>query len=306
MKTIALGKSGLAVPAIVVGCMRINGLDIKQAEEYIEGAIEMGANHFDHADIYGRGDCETLFGKAVAALGRRREELVIQSKCSIIPGKMYDCSKEHILESVDQILKRLNTEYLDMLLLHRPDALMEPEEVAAAFDRLEADGKVRHFGVSNHNPLQIQLLKKCVKQDIQANQLQLSVTNSNMIRAGIEVNMDTEGAVCRDGSVLDFCRLNDITIQAWSPFQYGFFKGVFLGSEEYPELNVVIDRIAASYDVSSTAIATAWILRHPANMQMIAGTTKLSRLKEICEASEIKLTRAEWYEIYLAGGHILP
>lgn len=230
---INLGKTGLQVPAVAVGCMRMNDLSQGEAERFLSGALDMDAVFFDHADIYGAGKCEEMFGKFLQANPGKRDKLFLQSKCSIIPGKMYDCSSEHILEAADGILKRLNTDYLDVLLLHRPDALVEPEEVAEAFDKLETAGKVRYFGVSNHKPSQIQLLKKYVKQDIAANQLQLSIPNSNMITNGMEVNMLTDGAADRDGSVLDFCRLNDITIQTWSPFQYGFFEGVFLGNDKF-------------------------------------------------------------------------
>jgi predicted oxidoreductase len=219
---------------------------------------------------------------------------------------MFDFSKEHILSSVDGILKRLKTDYLDILLLHRPDALVEPEEVAEAFDQLEQSGKVRHFGVSNQKPMQIQLLQKYVKQPIVANQLQLSITNATMISNGIEVNMLTDHSVDRDGSILDFCRLNDITIQPWSPFQYGFFEGVFLGNDKFPELNKTIDRIAEKYGVSNTTIAMAWLLRHPAKMQPVTGTMNYKRLEEICKASELYLTREEWYKIYTSAGNRLP
>lgn len=215
-------------------------------------------------------------------------------------------SYEHIINSVDGILNRLDTDYIDMLLLHRPDALMQPEEVARAFDELYEKGKVKYFGVSNIKPMQIELLKKYIRQDIQANQLQLSITNSQMIRNGLEVNMFTEGSLDRDGSVLDYCRLNDITIQAWSPFQYGFFEGVFLGNEKFDNLNRTIDEIAAKYNVSSTSTAAAWILRHPANMQMISGTMNLKRIDEIIKGADIELTREEWYKIYLSAGNMLP
>lgn len=223
MKTIKLGTSTLEVPVIAVGCMRINSLDKAGAERFVQTALEEGANFFDHADIYGGGSCEEIFADAIHMNPEIREKIILQSKCGIRQGS-FDFSKEHILSSVDGILKRLNTEYLDVLLLHRPDALVEPEEVAEAFDQLHTAGKVRHFGVSNQNPMQIQLLQKYVKQPIVANQLQLSITNTTMISAGINVNMENEAAVNRDGSVLDFCRLNDITIQPWSPFQYGFFE----------------------------------------------------------------------------------
>jgi predicted oxidoreductase len=305
VRTIKLGSSSLEVPVIAVGCMRINSLDKTQAETFVQTALDLGANFFDHADIYGAGDCEEIFADAIHMNDDVREKIILQSKCGIRKG-MFDFSKEHILHSVDGILKRLRTDYLDTLLLHRPDALVEPEEVAEAFDILESSGKVRHFGVSNQNPMQIQLLRKSVKQPLVANQLQLSITNATMISSGINVNMENEAAVNRDGSVLDYCRLNDITIQPWSPFQYGFFEGVFLGSDKFPELNQTIDEIAKKYEVSNTTIATAWLLRHPAKMQPVIGTMNLERLQDCCKASDIYLTREEWYEIYRAAGNVLP
>ena len=235
-----------------------------------------------------------------------REKMILQSKCGIRPGVAFDFSKEHILSSVDNSLKRLKTNYLDVLLLHRPDTLAEPEEVADAFQILYESGKVRHFGVSNQNPMQIQLLQKYVKQPLVANQLQFSITNANMITQGLHVNMPDEGAVNRDGSVLDFCRLHDITIQPWSPFQYGFFEGVFLGNEKFPKLNAKIDELAAKYEVSNTTVVMAWLLRHPAKMQPVTGTMNINRLKDCIKATEINLSREEWYEIYLAAGNILP
>lgn len=233
MRTIKLGTSSLEVPVVAVGCMRINSLDKPAAERFVQTALEEGANFFDHADIYGGGACEEIFAEAIHMTSDVREKIILQSKCGIRQGS-FDFSKEHILASVDGSLKRLKTDYLDVLLLHRPDALVEPEEVAEAFELLESSGKVRHFGVSNQNPMQIQLLKKHVKQPLVANQLQLSITNATMISSGINVNMENDAAVNRDGSVLDFCRLHDITIQPWSPFQYGFFEGVFLGSDKFP------------------------------------------------------------------------
>jgi predicted oxidoreductase len=306
VRTIHLGKSELKVPVMAVGCMRIKGLEMQEVERFVHTAMDLGANFFDHADVYGDGACEEIFAEAIHMSSAVRENILLQSKCGIRRGVSFDFSKDHILKSVDGILKRLRTEYLDVLLLHRPDALMEPEEVAEAFDILEISGKVRHFGVSNQNPMQIQLLKKCVKQPIVANQLQLSITNANMISQGLHVNMLDDRAVNRDGSVLDFCRLNDITIQPWSPFQYGFFEGVFLGNEKFPKLNAKIDEIAARYGVTGTTIAMAWLLRHPAKMQPVTGTTNVERLKECARAAEVHLTHTEWYEIYLAAGNILP
>lgn len=305
MKKINLGNSSLQVPNIAVGCMRINRIDPQKAEAFLQKSLELDANFFDHADIYGRGECERIFADAIHMSPHVREKIILQSKCGIRPG-MFDFSKEHILTSVDGILKRLKTDYLDVLLLHRPDALVEPEEVAEAFDELEASGKVRHFGVSNQKPMQIMLLQKFVKQPIIANQLQLSITNATMIGNGLEVNMLTDNAIDRDGSILDYCRVHNITIQPWSPFQYGFFEGVFLDNDKFSKLNEIINQIAEKYSVSNTTIAIAWLLRHPANMQPVIGTMNQNRLEEICKASDIYLTREEWYQIYISGGNKLP
>lgn len=305
MKYLTLGNSSLTVPALALGCMRLTGLSKTEAEQFIRTSMELDVNFFDHADIYGGGECEVLFSEAIQMNSTIREQMIIQSKCGIRPG-MFDFSKEHILNSVDGILKRLKTDYLDVLLLHRPDALVEPEEVAEAFTTLEQAGKVKYFGVSNQNPMQIELLKKYVKQPIVANQLQLSITNATMITNGFNVNMLNDSAVVRDGSILDYCRLNDITIQPWSPFQYGFFEGVFLDNDKFPELNQKINEIAAKYNVENTTIAVAWLLRHPANMQPIIGTMNMDRLKACVKATDIELTREEWYGILRAAGNILP
>ena len=305
MRTIRLGTSELEVPVIAVGCMRINQLQPKEAEQFVQTALDLGANFFDHADIYGGGACEEIFADAIHMNNRVREKVILQSKCGIREGR-YDFSKEHILNSVDGILRRLRTDYLDVLLLHRPDALVEPQEVAEAFDILYSTGKVRCFGVSNHKPMQIELLKKYVRQPILANQLQLSIMHAHMISNGMNVNMDVPAAYDRDGSVLDYCRLNEITIQPWSPFLYGFFEGVFVGNEKFPTLNAKMDEIATRYGVTKTTLAIAWLLRHPAKMQPVVGTTNLQRLEDCVKAAEVNLTREEWYEIYLAAGNTLP
>lgn len=305
MRTIQLGSSPLEVPVIAVGCMRINALEKSEAERFVQTALDEGATFFDHADIYGGGCCEEIFADAIGMNSAVREKITLQSKCGIREG-MFDFSKEHILASVEGILKRLKTDYLDVLLLHRPDTLVEPEEVAEAFDELETSGKVRYFGVSNQHPHQIDLLKRYVKQPLVANQLQLSITNATMISSGFNVNMENAEAVNRDGYILDYCRLNDITIQPWSPFQYGFFEGVFLDNEKFPELNAKIDEVAEEHGVSNTTIAIAWLLRHPAKMQPVTGTTNIQRLKDCCKASEVSLSREQWYGIYRAAGNVLP
>jgi predicted oxidoreductase len=303
MKTLNLGMSGLEVPAIAVGCMRINTITKADADTFVKSALDLGAVFFDNAAVYGDGACEEIFSAALK--GIRREEIIIQTKCGI-RKEAFDFSKEHILESADQSLKRLRTDYIDVFLLHRPDILVEPEEVAEAFGILQSTGKVRYFGVSNQNPGQIELLKKYVKQPLVANQLQFSIAHAGMASEGLHVNMLDNSAVNRNGGILDYCRLHDITVQPWSPFQYGFFDGVFLGSPKFPELNAKIDEIAKKYNVSNTTIALAWILRHPAKMQPVTGTMNPKRLADCVTATEITLTRDEWYAIYLAAGNELP
>ena len=303
MYQIEFGKSGIKVPTVAVGCMRISDMSEKEVSSFIDTSLSHGANFFDHADIYGAGKSEEVFGKALTPL--MREKIFIQTKCGIRKGQ-FDFSYEHIVNSVDGSLKRLGTEYIDVLLLHRPDALAEPDEVAEAFDYLKASGKVRHFGVSNQNPYQMQLLQSSLDMPLCANQLQFSIMHTPMIQSGINVNMYNDSGVNRDGGVLDFCRLNKITIQPWSPMQYGFFEGCFIDNEKFPELNKKLEEIGNKYGVSKTTTAFAWILRHPAKMQPVTGTTNLNRLADCLKATEILITREEWYEIYRAAGNILP
>ncbi|WP_278529862.1 aldo/keto reductase [Enterococcus asini] len=304
MKQVNLGPNEIGVPAVVLGCMRIT--EAENPVAVIETAMENGINFFDHADIYGGGKCEEIFAKAFKETQYKREDIFLQSKCGIVPGVMYDFSKEHIIKSVEDSLKRLNVEYLDSLLLHRPDTLMEPEEVAAAFDQLAADGKVKYFGVSNQYSRQIELLQKYLRQPLIINQLQFGVMHTGMVDFGLHVNMTDPRSVDHDDGVLEFSRMNDMTIQAWSPYQYGFFEGVFVDNDKFPELNKVLQEMADKYHTTKTGIASAWILRHPANMQVIAGTMNLGRIEEIAKASEVVLSREDWYGIYLAAGNDLP
>lgn len=305
MKRINIANGEISASEISLGCMRISSLSKNEAATLINTALEEGINFYDHADIYGGGKSEEVFAEAIDMNPSIREKFILQTKCGIRKG-YFDFSKEHILNSVDGSLKRLKTDYVDTLLLHRPDTLMEPEEVAEAFSELHRSGKVKQFGVSNQNPMQIELLNKYLDQKIVINQLQLSITNTGMIDSGLNVNMKIDPSIDRDGSILEYCRLKDINIQAWSPFQYGFFEGVFLNNDKFPELNKKIDEIAEIKGVTNSAIATAWILRHPAKIQTVVGTTNQDRLKDICKASNIELTRQEWYEIYRAAGNKLP
>jgi len=305
MKKITIGNSTIESSQIILGCMRIDKMTVEELSNHVDIAMKEGITLFDHADIYGNGYCEELFGKMLSSRKGLREKIQIQSKASIRNG-YYDLSKEHILTSVDGILQRLGTDYLDIFLLHRPDTLMEPEEVAEAFNILESSGKVRNFGVSNFNSMQIELLQSYIQQPLIANQMQFSIMNAGMVSSGIQANTLFEGSLDRTGSILEYCRLKNITLQAWSPFQYGFFEGVFIDHDQFPELNTVLGRIAEEKGVSKSAIAVAWILRHTAKIQTIVGTTNPERLKDICKATNVELSREEWYEIYQAAGNRLP
>ncbi|MBQ3861943.1 MAG: aldo/keto reductase, partial [Clostridia bacterium] len=290
--------AGVNASRVAQGCMRIGGMSAEDIDRLIRHDLDLGINFFDHADIYGGGSCETKFGDFLRANPAMRDRMVIQSKCGIKPGS-YDFSKEHILRQAEQSLSRLGTDHLDFLLLHRPDTLVEPEEVAEAFYQLSKAGKVLHFGVSNHNPMQMELLNRSLGENkITVDQLQFSMAFTTMIDAGINVNMENGAAVNRDDSVLDWCRLNGVTIQPWSPFQHGFFAGPFIGNPDYAKLNEKLDEISARYDVTPTGMAIAWILRHPAKMQPIVGTTNLDRISQIAAASDVTITHDEWYELY--------
>ncbi|MEV8396415.1 aldo/keto reductase [Streptomyces niveus] len=311
MKTFTMPGTDILAPNIVLGLMRIADKSQDDIRELVRTARDAGIDFVDHADVYGGElhDCERRFADAMALSPSQRDEITIQTKAGIVTdGPYYDFSYDHLVQSAERSLAALRTDRIDILLLHRPDALVEPEEVARAFDALESSGKVRAFGVSNHTPGQIDLLRKYVRQPIVANQLQLSITHAPIVAQGVAANMlaEQQAATLDGGGIVDYCRLHDITIQAWSPFQAGFFTGVFLGSPDYPELNAVIDRLAAQYDVPAIAIATAWITRHPALMQVVLGTTNPERVAGAAQGSELPLTRAEWYELFRAAGHLVP
>lgn len=305
MQNILLRNTLPEAGQIIVGCMRMDSRTPQELANMIDDLADRGIRFYDHADIYGHGKCEELFGEAMQLANTPREDLIIQSKCGIRDG-WYDLSKDYILDSVDGILNRLQTPYLDLLILHRPDALMEPKEIAEAFDQLQKSGKVRHFGVSNFTPEQIRLLQTEVKQPLLVNQLQLSIPNAWMISQGLEANMPTQGALDRTGHVLEQMRQMGITIQTWSPLQYGDWEGTFLDNPEFAELNKTLQKLADKYNVSKSAIAAAWILRHPAGMQVVTGSSRMDRILDMAKARKVDLTRKEWYELYKAAGHRIP
>lgn len=308
MRYITLGQDDKELSEIVLGMMRIKDKSVKEVEELVETALSVGINAFDLADIYGRGRCEELLGLVLKNRPDLREEMWIQSKCGIRIEEFtyFDFSKDYIIKSVDGILQRLKIDHLDSLLLHRPDALMESDQVAEAFDFLYKQGKVRNFGVSNQNPMMMELLKKDVKQPLAVNQLQLSAAFTPGFESGFHVNMEDSQAAMRDGSIFEYCKLHDVVIQAWSVLQFGYFKGNFVGNEKFKALNQVLDRLAFKYGVTPSTIAISWILRYPAKMQAVVGTTNPKHLIEASQATNFNLTRKEWYEIYLAAGNNLP
>ncbi len=308
MKMLDIINGPQNVSAIIQGCMRMPGLTKEAAAEVIRTAHDCGINFFDHATCYGAGDAEIRFSEAFPLTGLKREDIYIQSKCGLcFDRNEFDWTKENILTSVDGILERLKIDYLDTLLLHRPDVLFDPEEVAEAFDILEKNGKVRWFGVSNLVPMQIELLKKYVKQDLVINQVQLSLDQSQLIDQALYMNnKTTDFSINRDGNALDYCRLKDITIQAWSPLQYGMFGGTFIDNEDFPELNKALGEIADREGVSKAAVAIAWILRHPAKMQAIIGSMNPEHIRDVCDATKVNLSHHDWYALYLASGKYLP
>ncbi|MDV0430525.1 aldo/keto reductase [Lactiplantibacillus sp. DA1] len=317
MKTIKLGNSQLETSTVALGIMRMVRLDSKDATKVLEVVHNKGINFIDSADIYGNGDSERIFGKAFKQSSLKREDFFIQSKGGIVLdpekssgelvfGQRYDFSKEHLIETVDQILQRMQIDYLDSFLLHRPDPLMDPAEVSAAFDELQATGKVRHFGVSNFNPMQVKMLQSALSQRLMINQLQFGIMHTGPIQFGLHTNMQDDASINHDGEIIEYSRLHNMTIQAWSPYQYGLFEGTFIDSPKFPELNDKLQTLANKYGVTKNAIATAWILRHPAKMQIILGSMNPEHLAESIAGTDVILTRQEWYDIYFAAGNDLP
>lgn len=306
LKTINLGHSNIQTSSVALGIMRMDALDVAQATKVIDTAADLGINYVDSADIYGGGQSSTIFGQALKQAHVSRDQLYIQSKGGIVPGKRYDFSKQHILAAVDGELQRLGVDYLDTFLLHRPDALMEPEEVAAAFDKLQTSGKVRHFGVSNFNPMQVDMLQAALNQRLIINQLQFGIMHTGAIDFGLHTNMQDERSLNHDGEMIEYSRLHKMTIQAWSPYQYGNFAGIFLDNPKFPELNNAMQALADEKQVTKSAIATAWILRHPAHFQVILGTMNPEHLAQNAAGADVTLSRQEWYDIYFAAGNDLP
>ena len=307
MKKQKIGASNIEASRIALGCMRMADKTVEEAKVIIQTALDGGINFFDHADMYGAGKSESIFTEALKSMDVKREDIILQSKVGVRPElQLYDFSYDHIKSSVKGILERLDTDYIDILLLHRPDTMMEPEEIAKAFIELYEAKKVRAFGVSNFNPMQIELVQKYLPFPLITNQVQLSVMHTPLIDEGINVNHPFNKPVAQTGGLLEYSRLKDITLQAWSPYQYGFFEGTFIDNPKFPELNETMEIYAQKYGVTKTTIATAWILSHPAQIQVIAGSMTPSRINEITKATDFTLTKVEWYDIYKKAGNLIP
>jgi predicted oxidoreductase len=317
MNTFPLPNTNLHVSRIAYGGMNLGGNwsdksptteEKNKAARLIETALEQGINYFDHADIYTRGKSESVFGEILAASPGLRESIIIQSKCGILfaddplpglPGR-YDFGYAHILLSVEDSLHRLQTDYLDILLLHRPDPLADPVEVARAFDELHQSGKVHYFGVSNHTAGQIALLQKYVRQPLIVNQVELNLLHSGLITEGIFANQDGVPYTAVMGT-LDYCRLHGIMIQAWSPVAGGKLFNHPLEAGNVSQTAELVAKLAADRGTTKEAITLAWLLRHPANIQPIIGTTNRDRLIASCAADTVTISREEWYALLIAA-----
>ena len=306
MKQVRLPNTELDVSAIIYGCMRVPR-DAAEARLRFHRALDCGVTFFDHADIYGGGQCETVFG-TMWADGLKREDVVVQSKAGIRPGR-YDFSYEHLTTAVDGSLQRLQTDYLDLLLLHRPDVLMQPEEVAKAFDALHNAGKVRHFGVSNQPPLVMALLRQTVRQPLVANQVQLSLSFAHAFDSYIVRGYGDPGEPARGDGTIEDAMLHGHSLQAYGPLGAG--KICRDPEDNAPEsvrsVHAKVKALAGECGCAPEAIALAWLMRHPAGIQPVIGTANLDRIKACCQAPEIELTREQWYELYVAArGRNMP
>lgn len=317
MQTVKIGNTNWQTSNVALGIMRMGTLPVKKATIALQAAYEAGINFIDSADIYGndpqlgRGSSEIHFGQAFKQSGLQRTDFYIQSKGGLYANAenkitRYDSSKEHLIKAVDGILQRMGIEYLDSFLIHRPDPLMDPEDIAEAFDQLQAAGKVRHFGVSNFNPQQIALLQSALSQRLLIDQVQFGIAHTGMIDFGLHTNMTDTKSINHDGGIIEYARRKKMTLQTWSPFQYGTFAGTFINNPQFTKLNDCLGGLAKKYHVSKNAIAVAWILRHPARMQVLLGTMNPKHILDSAAGSDVTLTKQEWYDIYFAAGNDLP
>lgn len=312
MKYMNIGTSGVKASRVALGVMRIDTKSPEEAATIVRTALDAGIDYFDTADCYHGGESSRVLGRALKELGIDRASIGIQTKVGIYRDPAsdqitrYDFSAKHLIQAVDQELKNLQTDYFDYLLLHRPDTLVELDQLAEAFNTMQTSGKVRHFGVSNVNPMQVELLQSGISQKLDVNQIQFGLGHTGMVQQEFHVNMIDDSSLDHDGGLISYSRLKHMTIQAWSPFQTGFFEGVFIDNPKFPDLNDCLQKIAEQHGVSKSAIAVAWILRHPAGMQVLLGSMTPSRITEMAAGADVDLTAQEWYDLYLSAGNDLP
>jgi predicted oxidoreductase len=323
MKPIPLQKRGINASQLVLGCMRMGGgwdqspiteEHYREGREAVEAALQIGINMFDHADIYTAGKAERVFAQVLKERPGLREQIIIQSKCGIrfaddTNPHRFDFSEGHILSSVDGILERLGIEYLDILLLHRPDPLVEPEEVASALRRLKESGKVRHFGVSNMSQGQIKLLQAYCDEPFVANQLEMSLLKHGFVDTAVSVNQETARDNVFPEGTMEFCRLENIQLQSWGPLAQGRYSGRALESESESVVNTakLVQQLANEKSTTAEAIVLAWLMTHPAGIQPVIGTINTERIRACKDANELRLSREEWYALYRSSrGSNLP
>lgn len=325
MHTLALPNTTLTISRLCAGCMGLGGTwddapstteHVQQADHFVKAALELGITFFDHADIYTRGKAEEVFGRVLRATPGLRDRLVLQSKCGIRwkdtpPGtpQRFDFSHDYILASVEGILRRLGTDRLDILLLHRPDVLWEGEEIARAFTTLHQAGKVRYFGVSNQNRFQMEALQSYLAFPLVANQLEMNLLHSGFAEVGISFNQRAPAYPDGWEGVMEYCRLKQVSLQAWSPVARGLLSG---GNEaaldEKGRATVrLLTAMGRDRGVAPEAIALAWLLRHPAKIVPVLGTTRPARLAAAAKSVEVTLSREEWYRLFeTARGASMP
>ncbi|WP_040515653.1 aldo/keto reductase [Paraglaciecola polaris] len=311
------------VSALAYGCMGLGGgwdakpvsrANIAQANDCVNTALESGINFFDHADIYTLGKAEQVFGEVLAQRPELRKRIYIQSKCGIRFSddqgpKRYDLSADWIRESVEGSLRRLNTDYLDVLMLHRPDPLMQAEEIARVFDELRSAGKVHYFGVSNMHHHQIAYLQQALDAPLVANQIEASLLKQDWIDEGVYAGNSDGQDINFNAGTLEYCRREHMQLQSWGSLAQGLYSGRAVSdkSEAVIRTSVLVAKLAAAYNVSPEAIVLAWLIRHPANIQPVIGSTDCGRIAGASQAGNITLSREHWYALYeSAKGMELP
>lgn len=295
---------------IIQGLMRINEMSIEEVKSLIEFDLEHGINFFDTSNIYGNGVSESKIGEVLKLNPSLRSKMIIQSKCGIYLDEKnksyYDLSKETIIKSCNDTLKRLNTTYLDYFLLHRPDIFLDNKEVAEAFNILYKEGKVHHFGVSNFSKELIDYLEEEVKEKIEVNQLQLGLGHTLLLSDVFNYNTAFYKHNAFAGDLFFYLKRKNINLQCWSPYQYGMFEGNILHNEKFKETNLLLEQLASKYQVNKSSICLSFLLMLGENVSVVIGTTNKQHIIDSIDALKVKLTKVEWYNLYRSANNLLP